>query len=842
MISLSKGNSSTLMFAPLEECTVRVQGAPIESICAVDGEGRSYYECPVQPGGEVTFRVRGTAGCQRVLGMDQDGSPVAYVDFVLQPETGLECGDAPWGWLVRFLMGHIEHKSNRRPHVIAGRFYNFFNSWLRDHTHTMKAHKYRARELKSGVEFFLERQQPNGMIWDDVHQVHGNAGAIAHMLGEPWFEYEPDRNFVCRRIPCEADVEFLLAECVHHVWKATGDDFWMAAQLPKVEKAIEYITSDDKRWNAEAGLVKRPWTMDSWDFVHPATLGGIRDARQIPDGPLFYFYGDNAGVYAACKSLAEMWAAVGGDERAEAWNARAEALRERANDRLWMGEHYAHMVPEDPDRDWKQMLGFDDTVALSFSHGYALNRGLTTHEMAVRVLKEYQRRREHHKDTDTAEWYSIDPMVPIEVWPKHPPGRYMNGAVSPVVAGELARAAFEHGMEDYAVDMLRRLWDIFQRDEVGELAAFYHRWPEDPYYTEPNCTPLDLSAAATVGLENGAHEGVPGWSGESDNDMRNLPVGECKYNGVAFNVVDPADNGGRAVVCIGHADADHVRESAVVPAGGRKARAVWFLHAQNTGTRGLQAVYTVVYEDGTEEPILVHGGEQVGSFWQPDQPAYMSRGTKGNAQSKAVPGVKVAWRGENPTYPDVGIYQFGWNNPHPEQAIRSIRLEAAPHSARTLVAAISLADTPVGFPIPFHQGGLPDTWSNAAVVYAILEGLCGIEDADRAFRKARVSPRWAATDQDRAKAVVHYPASNGYCAYELVHEPEEARFTLDITGNAETFDVHLLMPAGMAAASVRMRNFEFSFDNTRIEGSCYADFTLNGCPDAHIEVRYTKAD
>jgi hypothetical protein len=144
--------------------------------------------------------------------------------------------------------------------------------------------------------------------------------------------------------------------------------------------------------------------------------------------------------------------------------------------------------------------------------------------------------------------------------------------------------------------------------------------------------------------------------------------------------------------------------------------------------------------------------------------------------------------------------------------------------------------------VPFHQGGLPDTWSNAAVVYAILEGLCGIEDTDRAFRRARVAPRWAATGQDTARAVVHYPASDGYCAYELEHEPEQQRFVLELTGSGEAFDVHLLLPAGTRATAVRLAENELEFADCRIEDSAYADFTLEGNPSEPIIVEYADAE
>ena len=43
-------------------------------------------------------------------------------------------------------------------------------------------------------------------------------------------------------------------------------------------------------------------------------------------------------------------------------------------------------------------------------------------------------------------------------------GDYMNGGISPLLAGELAKGAFDHGMEAYGVDILERLWTLSQRD------------------------------------------------------------------------------------------------------------------------------------------------------------------------------------------------------------------------------------------------------------------------------------------------------------------------------------------------------------------------------------------
>ena len=78
----------------------------------------------------------------------------------------------------------------------------------------------------------------------------------------------PDDNLALVRIELEADIEYLVVDGAVMVYKATGDDEWIKSVLPALEKGIDYITSDSKRWDEEHGLVKRPFTIDTWDFLN----------------------------------------------------------------------------------------------------------------------------------------------------------------------------------------------------------------------------------------------------------------------------------------------------------------------------------------------------------------------------------------------------------------------------------------------------------------------------------------------------------------------------------------------------------------------------------------------
>lgn len=78
---------------------------------------------------------------------------------------------------------------------------------------------------------------------------------------------EPGSRFGLCRLELEADIEYLMAEGVHMIWQATGDDEWLQRNLPRVEKGLRYIMTDPLRWDAEHQLAKRPRTLDTWDFL-----------------------------------------------------------------------------------------------------------------------------------------------------------------------------------------------------------------------------------------------------------------------------------------------------------------------------------------------------------------------------------------------------------------------------------------------------------------------------------------------------------------------------------------------------------------------------------------------
>lgn len=322
--------------------------------------------------------------------------------------------------------------------------------WLRDHSDMLRGARYFDNDLTSAVTHFAMTQRTNGSIYDFVS---------CAMDRENWTKYV--------RVPVEADVEFRFIKAIYLAWQATGDHSWLAELLPFAEKAMNYIFTHPWRWSKEHGLVKRALTVDTWDFDFVDQNQPWLNFQISDKTHWGIMHGDNSGYFEACALLAKIYHHLNDDDRAAYWTKMAAGIRERTNRLCWNGRFYKHRVP----LDGFQMPGVNEAEQLSLSNPMDINRGLPTHEMAVKILQEYQKR----KDTTSAfaEWFSIDPPFPDGLFgdPKLVGGVYCNGGIMPLVGGELARAAFEHGFEKYGVETLLKYASMIY--EKGETYLWY---------------------------------------------------------------------------------------------------------------------------------------------------------------------------------------------------------------------------------------------------------------------------------------------------------------------------------------------------------------------------------
>ena len=159
--------------------------------------------------------------------------------------------------------------------------------WIRDHSDMMRAFRHFEPDLTSAVQHFADTQAASGRVFDYV----------TTFPEKPPCERENWTKYV--RVPVEADVEYRFVKAAYLAWQASGDDEWIAALLPSLERALRYITTHPWYWDAARGLVKRAYTIDTWDFAYTAGRHEWLQFQITDDTYWGFMHGDNSGYYEA---------------------------------------------------------------------------------------------------------------------------------------------------------------------------------------------------------------------------------------------------------------------------------------------------------------------------------------------------------------------------------------------------------------------------------------------------------------------------------------------------------------------------------------------------------------
>lgn len=362
--------------------------------------------------------------------------------------------------------------------------------WIRDYSDMLRGVKYFEKDLKSTVEHFADTQARNGRIFD----YFTTSPEKLPCERENWTKYV--------RVPVEADVEFRFVKAAFLAWQAAGDDVWIQDLLPAMERALIYALSHPWRFDEETGLVKRPYTIDTWDFAYTA---GRHEWLQFQIDEFTYWgimHGDNSGYYEAFRIMERLYRYFGDDESAQIWRKRAQKIRSNLNQACWNGRFYTHFVKLYP----VEISGVEETQQLSLSNPMDINRGVTDRQMAASIIREYQKR--GAESEAFAPWFSIDPPFPDGIFgdEKLVAGAYVNGGILPLVGGELAKAAFDFGFEEYGVETLGRYYELAATTGESYLWYFPDGTPASKETsTSPEALPTDGwgSSAMLYGLLEG---------------------------------------------------------------------------------------------------------------------------------------------------------------------------------------------------------------------------------------------------------------------------------------------------------------------------------------------------
>jgi len=758
---------------PLSEQAVTLGQARQLRVC--DGMGREYFR---GEGGRHTFAVSGALGWHVVSIHDDQGGELERTRFRVDCRSEIRDAENRFGTMFDTIhhvleMAYAERRlrSFDGEKTIRKQCVTSRGTWT-----GAQGGRYFFDHIKDSTDFFTENATANGMVWD--------FGCPVEKERPYHFEWRWGREFSKRvaggaeifaRQPIMNDVEHQYINGLFLAWQVSGDDAWMARHLDTALAAVTYTRNNPYTWSEKFQLIHRPFTLDLWDFqsdFDSALVGGDH-MQAIPGVSQFgVFYGDNLSMAFACRNLARMLRVAGRADEAGEIELFGEGLQQRTDALCWNGRFYQMHVPENP--AFERDFGIDAEDVVSLSNTMAANYNIGE-EKARGIIETYQRIRKELPSNYRAEFMTM--------WPHFPrgfhigPGFYVNGAVSGLVAGELARASFEYGYECYGADVLRRYWELvepFAPYIQGGLRAFEHQPPAREF------GPVDLRPHANANLR--CDEAQDGWMGEPGNDMRELPVGQQTFETIPFEVIPPETNENRACVRLANNLEGYVKEAAI-PVNAT-ASAIYLLHA-SAGSATVMGELMVEYLDGTTSHVYIQRGRHVLSAWNPEDPR----------PRRSIPDVTLGWVGETKVFSRVGLTLWGWNNPQPEKRIARLKLLASrENAAKWAVVGVTLSDAPVWLPPRDAFEGPNQYWSASAVACAMGEGLAGISDRDRALQSVRIKPGWLAAGVDEATACIKYEENGTYVRYH--YRREAGRITLEIAASGEERLVELLLPEG----------------------------------------------
>ncbi|MFZ5970265.1 MAG: hypothetical protein ACOYXA_01615 [Bacteroidota bacterium] len=812
----AKNRQPVAIAAPLDELVLVGQGK--HQVTVSDGSGAVYFRFSgTLP---VSFRVGGTLGQHRAE-IRSSKNQTLVLTFQVQAKTSVK-DNQHYGDMFKVLLSSMQTDTGSVQW--NGQRYRYFVPWGLDHCHTMKGLKYFYRHGGEFVDLMRKTQRDDGMIYSFV-QYQPNMDYWR--TRDAWSGYtQKIGNLYFVRQPTENHPEYIFVKTLYQWWKASANDAWMASNLTAAAKALDYGMRDRARWSQRFGLLKRVYTIDSWDFQvedeYLPDLGLTNSMVVDPDRSKFgIFFGDNTGYIMACRQLAEMLTHVGRTADAAVYQQRADALESRLDALSWNGRFYTHFIEEDS--TVHRNLGVDEKTQIAQSNTYSINRGIG-HEKSKAILETYLDLKKNLPVGSPGEWYAIYPPFERGFEGHNAKWQYMNGGVAGHAAGELARGAFEHGYEEYGVDILQRLYELGKKYNNKIYFSYTGSLPPPP--PAAVYTPIDLAPFANMDTWSEGSSKALRWMNNqrSGDDLRQLPVGSQQFSGIDFYIADPARNDRRAVVAIARREGfpAHVN----IPIG-KKAGALYLLHTSGKpSSENLAATLAIEYEDGTRAYRNLIMGKHLAYWWFTELKTEFSG---------------VAWYGENLVSKGVGLSWCAIDNPFPNKTIRQVRLAGAEDGTIYTLLGLTLSDQPHYVAPKGPSFGGPDNWAAATAMGAFVEGLMGVKDSPRSqgFQHPQLSPRWVYTSTDSVFASVVYPAADNYVAYRFTHQRVERTITILATSGGTRINCHWPLPKGIARPQkLQVNGKALNYAVSRVEDSHYVDFELDARALSEIVVYY----
>ena len=131
-----------------------------------------------------------------------------------------------------------------------------------------------------------------------------------------------------------------------------------------------------------------------------------------------------------------------------------------------------------------------------------------------------------------------------------------------------------------------------------------------------------------------------------------------------------------------------------------------------------------------------------------------------------------------------------------------------------------------------------DGWGSSAMLYALVEGLAGVQDKDKLFRKVRICPKWISAGIEKAEVKIDYKSSGAFVKYDYNHTAD--RVTLNLSGSYEYIQFSLPVPRNYEVGDLTVGGKKKKYIIATINKSNYliADADIKG--DCEVVLKLQK--
>jgi len=818
------------VYYPLEKCTVILSLPSPATMKVFDGKNREYFSETVQE--KVVFPIYGALGYHRIELFSPENKKVD-TEFIRVTAQTRVVSDIDW---INQLFQRLQWQAPRtHKFKIKNEKYILHSGWIRDNYYNFTGDRYHTKLVKHNPDIFFGAQRENGMIYD---KISGNMGrpnkpwhtvfenpfdgdtVIQHIRKDLWGEKftssdeeAKEYGFSFERIPVEADVEYLAVLYLFEAWQASGETAWMQSLLPKAEQALEYSMNDPLRWDNKHGLMKRGFTIDTWDFQHPGIQKYYSNKNNLNEfdhmyvdekTPMALFHGDNSGLIAASRALAAMYHYVGDKEKAENWAETADRTQKNMTRYLWNGSYFKHLVPLDKKVVVEDGVDVENMMSLTLPH--AITRGAATEDQALAILDEYKKRKDSRKNLP-GEWFTLDP--PFRSFGSFKAGKYVNGTVSLLTGGELAAAACMYGRSEYGADILERINKLYEY--YNRFAGIYPidtcktcDWKKETFYT------VDVSGYVTSSYETGKKNS---WFTQG-NDLKNFPTGDIYLLNKPFRISTDG------LIVLSHNSAEFP-STALIETKNKEAQTIYIAHAATVAPRDAKTgAYTIIYTDNSRYTVELIGRKNIGGWWQ------------GRDEDNWL----VAWRGKNDITSTLTIGVSGFENPFPNKKIKEI--ECMSTEGTLLVLGVTLSDQNVQLRAkPLWVHNIPSEFATGAIKRGLYNGLCGVSDLTCTFDSVKISPKFSSIQSRVSSTTLRYPASLGYISYRWIQEEPLKQTVIHFSGSGNTKLFEILQPAQKHVKTVSLNGKTVPYSTRSVGKERFVTFST-GVLGGTVVVQY----